>query len=440
MSRTVMLWLLWIALTRRSASTLVLVIVYGGNRSFLLDRPHHQRSSSDRARVRRLPHQRVRRRGCAAGRLRQLSRRGAEGRERHPSEIEIHRSAQCRPHRAARRALLRDLPSGASSRHHARHGRHAAQTITASTAITTSPTTVRATRDWPSPPARPRAATISTTTVRSTRISSSSTPASRPSSTRSVSRWSSGSKRKKARSPSPNALAAGRRRRAGRAPRRCQDRRRLGRRRPRAGRRQLLGLPHHAGRAGALDRGAGPRRPARVATPNQATTFTEGKHGMRLRDGLVATRDGPFGLFKAEQAAADDAGGGAAADEGRRARQGARLQYLPFRAPLRSCSCARSRPAPAVTTTRTPRRISSRRITICSSRKWPASCRPAAACPAPPATCRSTETRDEDGSKSIFVTHNQNDNLRPNEKMVRSVCGQLPRAAVHARRARRSAR
>ena len=33
-------------------------------------------------------------------------------------------------------------------------------------------------------------------------------------------------------------------------------------------------------------------------------------------------------------------------------------------------------------------------------------------------------TRGEDGSKSIFVTHNQNDNLRPNEKMVRSVCGQ----------------
>jgi hypothetical protein len=36
-----------------------------------------------------------------------------------------------------------------------------------------------------------------------------------------------------------------------------------------------------------------------------------------------------------------------------------------------------------------------------------------------PATTR----RADDGSKSIFVTHNQNDNLRPNEKMFRSVCG-----------------
>jgi hypothetical protein len=32
-------------------------------------------------------------------------------------------------------------------------------------------------------------------------------------------------------------------------------------------------------------------------------------------------------------------------------------------------------------------------------------------------------TRSDDGSRQIFVTHNQNDNLRPNEKMVRSVCG-----------------
>jgi hypothetical protein len=42
------------------------------------------------------------------------------------------------------------------------------------------------------------------------------------------------------------------------------------------------------------------------------------------------------------------------------------------------------------------------------------------------ATCHmpATLTRGEDGAKAIFVTHNQNDNLRPNEKMVRGVCGQ----------------
>ena len=41
------------------------------------------------------------------------------------------------------------------------------------------------------------------------------------------------------------------------------------------------------------------------------------------------------------------------------------------------------------------------------------------------ATCHMpvVEARDADGRKIHFTTHNQNDNLRPNEKMVRSVCG-----------------
>jgi hypothetical protein len=34
-----------------------------------------------------------------------------------------------------------------------------------------------------------------------------------------------------------------------------------------------------------------------------------------------------------------------------------------------------------------------------------------------------TEARNAHGEKAVFITHNQNDNLRPNEKMVRSVCG-----------------
>jgi hypothetical protein len=34
---------------------------------------------------------------------------------------------------------------------------------------------------------------------------------------------------------------------------------------------------------------------------NEARTFTEGRHGMRLRDGMWATRDGLFGLFKASK-------------------------------------------------------------------------------------------------------------------------------------------
>ncbi len=37
------------------------------------------------------------------------------------------------------------------------------------------------------------------------------------------------------------------------------------------------------------------------------------------------------------------------------------------------------------------------------------------------ATCHMPKTHDEN-SERVFVQHNQNDNLRPNEKMVRSVC------------------
>ena len=48
---------------------------------------------------------------------------------------------------------------------------------------------------------------------------------------------------------------------------------------------------------------------------------------------------------------------------------------------------------------------------------------PAAASPARAATCRATSHRaPEGGVKRILVQHNQNDNLRPNEKMIRPVC------------------
>ena len=262
------------------------------------DRPHHQRPSSDRARLRCLPHQRVRRGGSAAGRLRHLPRRGAQGGERHASAVEVHRSAQRRPHRAARRALLRHLPSGAPSRHHPAPWASRCRRTTAPSATTTSPTIGRATRAWPSPPARRPAATISTTTARSTRTSSSSTRASRPSSTRSASRSSTGSSEKEgaitlAKPLSPadaDAPAAASRRRQGRG--------RLGGRPPRPGRRQLLGLPHHEGRS----RRAGSPRPAsrtaRAATPARPRPSPKASTACGRREGLFATRDGPFGLFK----------------------------------------------------------------------------------------------------------------------------------------------
>ena len=165
-----------------------------------------------------------------------------------------------------------------------------------------------------------------------------------------------------------------------------QDRGGLGRRPPCAGGRQLLGLPHRAGRTGALDRGA-ELAECKTCHASQATTFTEGKHGMRRRDGLVATRDGPFGLFKqsalppmtpaqARLPMKADAHG----------RNSAAIPVIPRIATI--VLQPRSRPAPVVMTISTPRHISSRRITICSSRNWQVGCRPAAAFPAPRATCR----------------------------------------------------
>ena len=78
----------------------------------------------------------------------------------------------------------------------------------------------------------------------------------------------------------------GRRRRAGAPSNRCRGRG-LGERPSCAGRRELLGLPHDRGRARGLDRSARPRPNAKSCHAQQVTTFTEGKHGMRQRPGLA---------------------------------------------------------------------------------------------------------------------------------------------------------
>ena len=49
----------------------------------------------------------------------------------------------------------------------------------------------------------------------------------------------------------------------------------------------------------------------------QAQTFTEGKHGMRQREGLLASHDGPLGLFKAAKLSPMTPGASLAADEDR---------------------------------------------------------------------------------------------------------------------------
>jgi Cytochrome c3 len=156
---------------------------------------------------------------------------------------------------------------------------------------------------------------------------------------------------------------------------------------------------------------------------SQATTFTEGKHGMRLREGLFVSRDGPFGLFK--QASLPPMTPAQA--------------RLPMKADahgkLLGCNTCHSahkydRAAAAVEAcigchddAHTKAYFVSPHYDLFKKEKTgqlpPGSGVSCATCHMP-----ATMTRDDDGSKAIFITHNQNDNLRPNEKMVRSVCGQ----------------
>lgn len=155
----------------------------------------------------------------------------------------------------------------------------------------------------------------------------------------------------------------------------------------------------------------------------QAMTFTEGKHGMRLRDGLFATREGPFGLFK----------------------QTTLPPMTPAQAWLPMKTDARDKQL-GCNTCHSAHKYdrAAAKVEACAgchddghTRTYFASphydlLRKEIAGALPPgsgvscATCHmpATMTRGEDGAKSIFITHNQNDNLRPNEKMVRSACSQ----------------
>jgi hypothetical protein len=150
-------------------------------------------------------------------------------------------------------------------------------------------------------------------------------------------------------------------------------------------------------------------------------TFTEGKHGMRLRAGLLATRDGPLGLFKAAKLSP----------------MSPAQARLPMResAAHKALGCNTCHAAHGYD-------LKAARVEACAGCHDDAHTKAYFASPhfelfkkemageAPRgsgvscATCHMpiTEGRKPDGSKSVFVTHNQNDNLRPNEKMVRSVC------------------
>jgi hypothetical protein len=153
----------------------------------------------------------------------------------------------------------------------------------------------------------------------------------------------------------------------------------------------------------------------------QALTFTEGKHGMRQREGLLASNDGPLGLFKKAKPAPMTPA------EGR----------LPMKANTahKSLTCNTCHSAHRYNT----KAASVEACTGCHDDghtksyfgskhhdlfiregKGALPTGSGVSC----ATCHMpmVETRDEDGRTLSFVMHNQNDNLRPNEKMVRSVC------------------
>ena len=98
------------------------------------------------------------------------------------------------------------------------------------------------------------------------------------------------------------------------------DRGRLGRRRACQGRRQLLRLPTTPKTdPQTLDRSPRTSKPANPVTPIRRAPSPKAATACACARGCLRVHDGPFGLFKATQAAADDAQGGAAADEGGRA-------------------------------------------------------------------------------------------------------------------------
>jgi hypothetical protein len=142
---------------------------------------------------------------------------------------------------------------------------------------------------------------------------------------------------------------------------------------------------------------------------------------MRLREDLFATRDGPFGLFKASKLAP----------------MSPKDARLPMKADAadKTLGCNTCHTAHKYN-------LAGAQVTACAGCHDDAHTKAYFSSPhydlfkketagqiprgsgVSCATCHMpvVERRDEYGQKMIFVTHNQNDNLRPNEKMVRGVC------------------
>ena len=154
---------------------------------------------------------------------------------------------------------------------------------------------------------------------------------------------------------------------------------------------------------------------------NQARTFTEGRHGMRLRDGMMESHDGPLGLFKARKLTPMTPAN---------ARLPMKAEAAHKELTCNTCHSAHefNRATAQVTACAGCHDDNHTKAYFASPhyelfKKEAAGSAPrgsGVSC----ATCHMPviSSLDEYGNKSIFVTHNQNDNLRPNEKMTRSVC------------------
>lgn len=153
----------------------------------------------------------------------------------------------------------------------------------------------------------------------------------------------------------------------------------------------------------------------------QAATFVEGKHGMRLRGDLFIERDGLGGLFKA---------GGFTAMRPELARAAMRADNHG-----RELNCSTCHDGHRFDTARAQVEAClgchddghSKAYLVSSHYKLWQNERAGAATPGSGVTCTTCHMprlihKDPDGFEHVFVTHNQNDTLRPNEKMARPAC------------------
>ena len=153
----------------------------------------------------------------------------------------------------------------------------------------------------------------------------------------------------------------------------------------------------------------------------EAKTFTEGKHGMRQRDGLWVERKDPFGIFKDVGFSSMTPG----------------QAWIPMKADVhdKALTC---------NTCHGAHRYDTKTASIDACESCHADDHTKAYRQSPHyssvvreaegelpkgsgvtcATCHMPRVKlvDDYGAETVYVTHNQNDNLRPNEKMIRSVC------------------